>query len=48
MRDENGLVRFADVDWAGRPVRIEYAWIAPPDPRDRPLVVFLHEGLGSL
>lgn len=43
-------VRFADIDWAGRPVRIEYAWIAHerPDRRDRPLVVFLHEGLGSL
>lgn len=48
MRDETGLVRFADLDWAGRPIRIEYAWIAPPDRRDRPLVVFLHEGLGSL
>ena len=40
-------VEFVDVDWAGRRVRIEHAWIA----RDRtpaPLVVFLHEGLGSL
>jgi pimeloyl-ACP methyl ester carboxylesterase len=36
-----------DVPIAGRPVRIEHRWIA----RDRlsaPLVVFLHEGLGSL
>ena len=48
MRDETGVVRFADVDWAGRPVRIEHAWISPPDRRDRPLFVFLHEGLGSL
>ena len=37
---------FVDVDWAGRPVRIEHAWVG--DPAARPLVVFLHEGLGSL
>jgi len=40
-------VEFADIDWAGRRVRIEHRWIA----RERagaPLVVFLHEGLGSL
>lgn len=38
---------FVDIDWAARPVRIEHAWIA----RERacaPLLVFLHEGLGSL
>jgi pimeloyl-ACP methyl ester carboxylesterase len=38
---------FVDIDWAGRPVRIEHRWIA----RERagaPLIVFLHEGLGSL
>jgi len=38
---------FVDIDCAGRAVRIEHAWIA----RERkavPLVVFLHEGLGSL
>jgi pimeloyl-ACP methyl ester carboxylesterase len=40
-------VRFAHVDWAGHAVRIEYQWIAP-DRAARPLVVFLHEGLGSL
>ena len=40
-------VEFVDIDWRGRAVRIEHAWIA----RERvhaPLVVFLHEGLGSL
>ena len=40
-------VEFVDIDWRGRTVRIEHAWIA----RERahaPLVVFLHEGLGSL
>ena len=38
---------FVSVDWAGRPVRIEHRWLG----RERagaPLVVFLHEGLGSL
>jgi pimeloyl-ACP methyl ester carboxylesterase len=50
-------VAFVDVDWAGRPVRIEHAWFGDPglgnpglgsaDPR-LPLIVFLHEGLGSL
>jgi pimeloyl-ACP methyl ester carboxylesterase len=38
---------FADIHWAGRPVRIEHAWVGVDDPR-APLVVFLHEGLGSL
>lgn len=32
---------------AGRETRLEYQWIAP-DRRDAPLLVFLHEGLGSL
>ena len=36
-----------DIDWAGRPVRIEYAWIAP-ERRHAPLLIFLHEGLGSV
>ena len=38
---------FIDIDWAGRRVRIEHQWIG----RDRvaaPLIVFLHEGLGSV
>ncbi|MBH2009070.1 MAG: alpha/beta hydrolase [Xanthomonadaceae bacterium] len=38
---------FIDIDWVGRPVRIEHQWIA----RERaaaPLIVFLHEGLGSV
>ena len=40
-------VEFADVDWRGRHVRIEHQWIAPQR-GGRPLLVFLHEGLGSL
>jgi len=38
---------FVTIDWAGRPVRIEHAFIAPAR-TGAPLVVFLHEGLGSL
>lgn len=39
--------RFVDIDWRGRCVRIEHAWVQASHP-DRPLLVFLHEGLGSL
>ena len=38
---------FVDIDWRERRVRIEHAWIAP-ERQGAPLVVFLHEGLGSL
>ena len=38
---------FIDIDWAGRPVRIEHRWLCAGR-RDRPLMVFLHEGLGSV
>ena len=38
---------FVGIDWAGRPVSIEYAWVGSPAGR-APLIVFLHEGLGSL
>lgn len=40
-------VAFVDIDWAGRTVSIEHQWIH----RERaaqPLIVFLHEGLGSV
>jgi pimeloyl-ACP methyl ester carboxylesterase len=40
-------VQFVEIDWAGRPVQIEYQWLAPGR-TDAPLIVFLHEGLGSL
>ena len=40
-------VGFVEIDWRGRQVRIEHEWIAP-ERRDRPLLIFLHEGLGSL
>ena len=38
---------FVDIDWAGRNVHIEHRFIAP-ERHDRPLIVFLHEGLGSV
>jgi pimeloyl-ACP methyl ester carboxylesterase len=42
-----GATGFADIEWRGRPQRIEYEWIG--DARSPvPTVVFLHEGLGSL
>lgn len=40
-------VDFAEIDWAGRPVRLEYQWLGP-EKTGAPLIVFLHEGLGSL
>ena len=40
-------VEFVEIDWRGRRVRIEHAWLAP-ERRAAPLMVFLHEGLGSL
>jgi pimeloyl-ACP methyl ester carboxylesterase len=42
-----GPARFVELDWAGRAVRVEHQWIAGDDAR-APLIVFLHEGLGSL
>jgi len=38
---------FVDIGWRGRRVRIEYAWLRR-ERAQRPLVVFLHEGLGSV
>ncbi len=42
-------VQFVDVPFDGHTVRIEHRWLAPARERDdAPLVVFLHEGLGSV
>ncbi len=38
---------FTQIHWRDRPVRIEYQWTGPAR-AGAPLVVFLHEGLGSL
>jgi pimeloyl-ACP methyl ester carboxylesterase len=40
-------VEFVDIDWSGRPVRIETRWVGVQD-KAAPVMVFLHEGLGSL
>lgn len=40
-------VEFVDMEWAGRQVRIEHQWISR-EKIDQPLIVFLHEGLGSV
>ena len=39
-------IGFVDIDGCGRAVRIEHEWIAPQR-ASRPLLIFLHEGLGS-
>lgn len=38
---------FADIAVTGKALRIEHAWVGSPD-ATAPLVVFLHEGLGSV
>lgn len=38
---------FVDIEWGGRRVRVEHQWIARTQ-SSAPLIVFLHEGLGSL
>ena len=40
-------VEFVDIRWGSRKVRVEHQWIASAK-RSAPLIVFLHEGLGSL
>lgn len=35
------------ISWSGKSVRIEYQWVGAAD-STRPLIVFLHEGLGSV
>ena len=46
-RELSAGVEFAVIDWQGRSVRIEHQWINR-ERADRPLLVFLHEGLGSV
>jgi len=40
-------IEFVSIDWDGRAVDIEYCWVGVND-ASLPLIVFLHEGLGSL
>ena len=38
---------FVEIDWRGQATRIEHAWVGVAS-ANAPLIVFLHEGLGSL
>lgn len=40
-------VEFATITWRDQPVRLEYQWVGVRDPQ-APVMVFLHEGLGSV
>ncbi len=40
-------VAFVEIEWRGQPVRIEHQWINR-EQQGAPLMIFLHEGLGSL
>ena len=40
-------IQFAEIEGRGRPLRLEYQWVGDAA-STRPVVVFLHEGLGSL
>ena len=42
-----GEVSFVDIAWRRRPLRLEYRWVGEASSA-LPVVVFLHEGLGSL
>ena len=42
-----GEIQFAQLDWRGRPLRLEYQWVGDTT-ATAPTVVFLHEGLGSI
>ena len=46
MTGERHAIEFVELDWRGRRVRIEHEWIGR-ERSDAPLLVFLHEGLGS-
>lgn len=41
------MPQFQDLEWRGRKVHVEYAWVGA-ESAVAPLIVFLHEGLGSL
>ena len=44
---QDSVLQFAALHWRDRPLRIEYQWVGDPASRS-PVVVFLHEGLGSV
>ncbi|MHB1667890.1 alpha/beta fold hydrolase [Thiomonas sp.] len=46
LKAQPSAAQFADIDWRGRCIEVEYQWIAGA--AVAPLLIFLHEGLGSL
>jgi pimeloyl-ACP methyl ester carboxylesterase len=47
VSDAGTALGFAEIDWCGRPLRLEFEWVGAPRARGNE-VVFLHEGLGSI
>lgn len=43
----NSGVQFADIQWRNSPLRLEYQWVGARR-SEHPVIVFLHEGLGSI
>jgi pimeloyl-ACP methyl ester carboxylesterase len=43
----NSSIEFADIEWRNQNIRMEYQWIGVRNSA-QPVVVFLHEGLGSI
>ena len=40
-------IEHAEIEWRGSPLRLEYQWVGAAH-SEHPVIVFLHEGLGSL
>ena len=48
MAEQDSLqAGMVELDWRGRPLSLEVQWVGSADP-ERPVMVFLHEGLGSV
>lgn len=47
MKQHNDDIRFLQLPWKNCSISIEYRWIGPSE-STAPVVVFLHEGLGSI
>jgi pimeloyl-ACP methyl ester carboxylesterase len=47
MNSATHTPQFADVMWRDRPIQLEYQWVGAAQ-SDYPVLVFLHEGLGSI
>lgn len=47
MNTQAGSTQFVEITWKGRNISIEYQWVGASRSNE-PVVVFLHEGLGSI